>query len=49
MGGDYPLKERIPVAHPLRKLRVPADDIMTNVNDDLLALYSRRDRPSIAP
>ncbi len=43
------LEERIPDAHPLRKLRVLIDAILVNMNDDFQALYSRRGRPSIAP
>lgn len=43
------LEERIPDAHPLRKLRVLVDAILANMNDDFQALYSRRGRPSIAP
>ncbi|WP_426079196.1 IS5 family transposase [Janthinobacterium sp. PSPC3-1] len=43
------LEERIPDAHPLRKLRVLADAILSTMNDDFQALYSRRGRPSIAP
>ena len=43
------LEERIPDAHPLRKLRVLVDAILFNMNDDFQALYSRRGRPSIAP
>ena len=43
------LEERIPDAHPLRKLRVLVDAILVNMNDDFQALYSRRGRPSIAP
>ena len=43
------LEERIPDAHPLRKLRLLVDTILVNMNDDFQALYSRRGRPSIAP
>lgn len=43
------LEERIPAAHPLRKLRVLVDAILSNINDAFQALYSRRGRPSIAP
>ena len=43
------LEERIPAAHPLRKLRILVDAILANMNDDFQALYSRRGRPSIAP
>ncbi len=43
------LEERIPDAHPLRKLRVLVDAILVNMNDDFQALYSRRGRPSITP
>lgn len=34
------LEERIPDAHPLRKLRVLVDAILANMNDDFQALYS---------
>jgi transposase len=43
------LEERIPDAHPLRKLRVLVDGLLVNMNDDFQALYSQRGRPSIAP
>ncbi|MBF8178382.1 MAG: IS5 family transposase [Burkholderiaceae bacterium] len=43
------LEERIPDAHPLRKLRVLVDAILVNMNYDFQTLYSRRGRPSIAP
>ena len=33
------LEERIPDAHPLRKLRVLVDAILFNMNDDFQALY----------
>lgn len=43
------LEERIPDAHPLRKLRVLVDSILAGMTDDIGALYSRHGRPSIAP
>lgn len=33
-------EERIPQAHPLRKLRVLVDGILRSMNADLAALYS---------
>jgi transposase len=43
------LEERIPEAHPLRKLRVLVDGILQSMSPEFQALYSRRGRPSIAP
>jgi transposase len=43
------LEERIPEAHPLRKLRVLVDGILRSMSADLAPLYSKRGRPSIAP
>lgn len=43
------LEERIPDAHPLRKLRVLVDDILQSMSAEFEPLYSRRGRPSIAP
>lgn len=43
------LEERIPAAHPLRKLRVLVDGILQSMSTEFEALYSRRGRPSIAP
>jgi transposase len=43
------LEERILEAHPLRKLRVLVDGILRSMSTYLAPLYSKRDRPSIAP
>jgi len=42
------LEERIPGAHPLRKLRVLVDGILRSMSADLAPLYSKRGRPSIS-
>jgi transposase len=43
------LEERIPEAHPLRKLRILVDGILQSMSAEFEPLYSRRGRPSIAP
>jgi transposase len=43
------LEERIPEAHPLRKLRILVDGILQSMSAEFERLYSRRGRPSIAP
>ena len=43
------LEERIPAAHPLRKLRILVDGILKNMNVEFEEVYLRRGRPSIAP
>jgi transposase len=43
------LEERIPYAHPLRKLRIVVDGILRSMNAEFQALYSSIGRPSIAP
>ena len=43
------LEERIPEAHPLRKLRILVDGILRSMSADLAPLYSKRGRPSIPP
>lgn len=43
------LEERIPVTHPLRKLRILVDGILKSMNAEFEEVYSRRGRPSIAP
>lgn len=43
------LEERIPKAHPLRKLRALIDGILGAMNDEFEALYADTGRPSIPP
>ena len=43
------LEERIPEAHPLRRLRILVDGILQSMSAEFAPLYSRRGRPSIAP
>lgn len=43
------LEERIPKAHPLRKLRVVVDAILTTMDAELDALYATTGRDSIPP
>jgi transposase len=43
------LEQRIPHAHPLRKLRVLVDGILARLHGDFEALYAKTGRPSIPP
>ena len=43
------LEERIPAAHPLRKVRRVTDIVLAGMSQDFDALYSAIGRPSIAP
>ncbi|CAI8739244.1 IS5 family transposase [Methylocaldum szegediense] len=43
------LEERIPKAHPLRKLRAVVDRLLTTLDSELDALYARTGRESIPP
>ena len=43
------LEQRIPVSHPLRKLRVLVDGILAMLHADFEALYAKTGRPSIPP
>jgi transposase len=43
------LEQRIPVSHPLRKLRVLVDGILATLHADFAALYAKTGRPSIPP
>jgi transposase len=44
-----PLEERIPADHPLRRLRVVVDGILSSMSPLFSERYSRTGRPSIAP
>jgi len=43
------LSERVPSGHPLRRIRVLADDALRSLCGEFDALYARIGRPSIAP
>jgi len=43
------LESRIPTTHPLRKLRSLVDILLTTLDEEFNALYSRRGRTSIPP
>jgi len=43
------LEERVPRAHPLRKLRILVDAVLATMDADFAAVYARRGRPSIPP
>ncbi len=43
------LEERIPADHPLRPIRLLADEVLTELSDRFAKLYSHTGRPSIAP
>lgn len=43
------LEQRIPVCHPLRKIRVLADRALERMEPVLKGMYAERGRPSIAP
>jgi transposase len=43
------LEQRIPGAHPLRKLRVVVDDILGAMHTEFEALYASSGRPSVPP
>jgi transposase len=43
------LEERVPAAHPLRKLRALVDALLASMNNELEAVYARRGRPSVPP
>lgn len=42
-------EERIPLRHPLRKIRPIVREVLASLNDDFNAAYSREGRPSIPP
>ena len=43
------LEERVPAAHPLRKLRAVVDALLATMNREFEAVYARRGRPSVPP
>jgi len=43
------LEQRIPVSHPLRKLRTLVDGILATLHADFEVLYAKTGRPSIPP
>ncbi len=43
------LEERIPVRHPLRKVRQLVNEALTSLDAEFDRLYSAEGRPSIAP
>jgi transposase len=43
------LEERVARAHPLRKLRILVDAVLSTMDADFAAVYARRGRPSIPP
>ena len=42
-------ERRVPKDHPLRAIRVMADEALWNMSERFEAMYSRTGRPSIAP
>jgi transposase len=43
------LEERVPAAHPLRKLRAVVDALLATMSREFEAVYARRGRPSVPP
>ena len=43
------LEERVPAAHPLRKLRAVVDALLATMHSEFDAVYARRGRPSVPP
>ena len=43
------LEERVPQAHPLRKLRAVVDALLATMSREFEAVYARRGRPSVPP
>ena len=43
------LEERVPAAHPLRKLRAVVDALLVTMSSEFEAVYARRGRPSVPP
>jgi transposase len=43
------LEERVPQAHPLRKLRSVVDALLATMNREFGAVYARCGRPSVPP
>lgn len=44
-----PIEQRIPKAHPLRRMRQRVDEILGRMSDDFDRIYSETGRPSIPP
>jgi hypothetical protein len=44
MFSDIRLEERVPQAHPLRKLRAVVDALLATMNREFEAVYARRGR-----
>jgi hypothetical protein len=49
MFSDIRLEERVPAAHPLRKLRGVVDALLATMNREFEAVDARRGRPSVPP
>src|SRR5712691_3286936 len=49
MWSYVPMEQRIPVEHPLRRMRPMVDGILLELSPRFDELYSRVGRPSIAP
>ena len=47
--GYVDLEERIPLRHPLRKVRQVVNDALTSLDGEFDRLYAAGGRPSIAP
>jgi transposase, IS4 family len=47
MFSDISLEERVPAAHPLRKLRGVVDALLATMDREFEAVYARRGRPSV--
>lgn len=43
------LEERVPAAHPLRKLCAVVDALLATMHSEFEAVYARRGRPSVPP
>ena len=43
------LEERVPKNHPLRKLRILVDAVLTSMDDEFNTIYAGHGRPSIPP
>jgi len=49
MFSDISLEERVPAAHPLRKLRAVVDALLATMDCEFEAVYAQRGRPSVPP
>jgi len=49
MFSDISLEERVPAAHPLRKLRGVVDALLATMDREFEAVDARRGRPSVPP